>query len=142
VEVVRPESWEKPLLEPDGVERPFYEAAARGELLYQQCPECGHRQFYPRPVCTECAATPEWATASGRGRVHTFTVIRQYHAAHFRDELPYVLAMVELEEGVRMFGTLTGCEPEAVAIDMPVEAYAVEIEDGIAVPFWRPAQAP
>ena len=139
MDVEKPGSWEKPLVDPDGVERPFYEAAARGELLYQSCPACKARQFYPRAVCTACGATPDWATASGRGRVHTFTVVRQYHAKHFREELPYVLAMIELDEGVRMFGTVTGCAPEEVRIDMPVEAYAVEIEEGLAVPFWRPA---
>ena len=137
--VVRPETWDKPIPDPDATERPFYQAAARGELSFQQCPECAHRQFYPRALCTVCGAVPEWATASGRGSIYTFTILRQYHAENFRDELPYVVAMIELEEGVQMFGTLTGCDPANVRIGMSVEAYAVEVEDGIAIPFWRPA---
>lgn len=139
MDVERAESFEGPLPDPDATERPFYEACARGELRIQACPRCGHRQFYPRALCTACGATPEWLTASGRGRVYTFTVVRQNHSAPFRDELPYAVAMVELEEGVQMMGRVTGCDPAAVHVGMPVEAYAVRVEEGLALPFWRPA---
>jgi hypothetical protein len=71
--------------------------------------------------------------------VHTFTIVRQNGQPPFEDELPYVVAMVELEEGVRMMGNVTGCAVESVRIGVPVEAYAVECGDGLAVPFWRPA---
>lgn len=138
MEVKRPNEWPKPLPDPDATERPFYAAAAEGELRFQQCPACGHRQFYPRALCTACGATPEWVTASGRGVVYTFTILRQFHAEHFRDELPYVVAMIELEEGVKMFGTITDCDPASVCIGMALEAYAVEVEAGVAIPFWRP----
>ena len=99
MEVVRGRTWERPQLAPGALDRVFFEAAARGELLYQRCPACDHRQ----------------------------------------GELPYAVAMVELEEGVRMMGTVTGCPVESVRIGMPVESYAVECGDGMAVPFWRPA---
>jgi len=138
MEVVRGKTWDRAVPHPDDTYRPFFEAAARGELLYQRCPECGHAQFYPRPICTACGADPAWATASGRGHVHTFTTVRQNHAAPFKDELPYVVAMVELEEGVRMMSNVTGCEPQEVHIGLELEAYAVECTEGIAVPFWRP----
>ena len=139
MQVEKVESWDKPLPDPDATERPFYAAAARGELTYQECPGCGHRQFPPRALCTQCGANPVWASASGRGRVYTWTVILQYHAPPFREELPYVIAIVELDEGVKMFGTLTGCAPEAVRIGMAVETYAVEAEEGVGILFWRPA---
>jgi uncharacterized OB-fold protein len=138
MEVIRGSEWRRVLPDPDGTERPFFEAAARGELRYQRCPACGHVQFYPRPVCTACGADPEWATASGRGTVHTFTVVRQNFMPPFKDELPYVVAMIALEEGVRMMGNVTGCAPAQVRIGMAVEAYAVECEPGLGVPFWRP----
>lgn len=141
MEVLRGDDWGRPVPAPDADERPFYEAAGRGELTYQRCPGCGHAQFYPRPLCTSCAGEPEWVAASGRGTVFTFTVVRQNHAPPFRDELPYVVALVELEEGVRMVGNVTGCAPAEVHVGMAVEAYAVEFEDGLAVPFWRPAPA-
>jgi len=138
--VIRGEAWLRALPDPDGTQRPFFEAAARGELRYQRCPACDHVQFYPRAICTACGADPEWATASGRGTVHTFTVVRQNFMSPFKDQLPYVVAMVELEEGVRMMTNVTGCAPEEVRIGLAVEAYAVECEEGLAVPFWRPVR--
>lgn len=139
MEVLRDKPYERPIPDPDGVEKPFYEAAARGELLFQRCPSCGQAQFYPRGVCTACGADPVFERASGQGVVYTFTVVRQMGGKPFRELLPYVVAMVELPEGVRMMGNVTGCNPEDVRIGMPVEAYAVEFEEGLALPFWRPA---
>ena len=139
MEVVRGRTWERPQLAPGALDRVFFEAAARGDLLYQRCPACDHRQFYPRLLCIACGGDTSWATASGRGVVHTFTIVRQHGQAPFKGELPYAVAMVELEEGVRMMGTVTGCPVESVRIGMPVESYAVECGDGMAVPFWRPA---
>ncbi|HLN17447.1 MAG TPA: Zn-ribbon domain-containing OB-fold protein [Acidimicrobiales bacterium] len=124
---------------PDLLSAEFYAAADRGELRYQECPDCGHRQFYPRLICTGCGGEPAWAVASGRGTVHTFTVVRQNLSPPFVDLLPYVLAIVELEEGPRMMGNVTDCDPADVHIGLPVEAYGVRVEDGLALPFWRPA---
>jgi uncharacterized OB-fold protein len=134
-------AWDRPLPLPDGVSREFWAAAAHGRLLIQRCPACGHRQFYPRALCTSCGATPEWEEASGRGTVHTFTVIHQNHARPFRDLLPYVVAIVELEEGVRMMGNIVDCSPGDVSIGMPVEVHLVTAEDEIGVAFWRPASS-
>jgi uncharacterized OB-fold protein len=140
MEVIRGRAWQRPLPAPDAYERPFFEAAARGELVYQRCPKCRHAQFYPRAVCTACGADPEWVTAAGRGSVHTYTVVRQNGMPPFKDELPYVVAMVELPEGVRMMGNVTDCDAEEVSVGAALEAYAVEFEAGLALPFWRLAR--
>jgi uncharacterized protein len=137
--VVPASEWKKPLPQPDAVSGPFWKAAAEGRLLHQRCPACAHRQFYPRAVCTACGADPEWAESSGRGTVHTFTVIRQFGGAGFVEELPYVVAMIELEEGVRMLGNVTDCVVTDVYIGMPVTAWVVLAEEGIGIPLWRPA---
>jgi uncharacterized OB-fold protein len=129
---------QRPLPRPDNVSAAYWEAAARGEVLYQECPACGHLQLYPRALCTACAAEPEWRPASGRGTVHTFTIIRQNWAEPFRDLVPYVVAIVELEEGPRMMANITDCPPVEVRIGMPVEAYTIMVEDGLGIPFWRP----
>ena len=139
LEVRRGGSWQKPLPVPDPVSGGFWSAAAEGRLLIQRCPVCAHRQFYPRALCVACGADPEWEEASGRGTVHTFTVVRQQGAAAFRDEVPYVVAMVELEEGPRMMGNLTGCPVDEVTVGMSVRAYIVEAEPGLGVPQWEPA---
>jgi uncharacterized protein len=129
----------RPLPLPDTVSETYWRAAADGELLYQECPACGHRQLYPRALCVRCGAEPAWRRAAGRGTVHTFTVIHQNWAAPFRDFVPYVVAIVELAEGPRLMGNVTHCDPAAVHIGMPVELYTVTVEDGLGIPFWRPA---
>lgn len=130
---------DRPLPRPDDVSAPFWDGCAAGELRIQRCPACGHRQFYPRAMCTACAATPEWEVASGRGTVHTFTVIRQNHAKPFRDLVPYVVAMIELDEGPRLMGNVVGCDVDEVAVGMPVEVFFDRADDDLAIPFWRPA---
>jgi uncharacterized OB-fold protein len=72
--------------------------------------------------------------------VHTFTVVRQSLMAPFDGLAPYVIAMVELDEGPKMMGNVTDCDPVDVHIGMAVSAYAVRVEDGVSVPFWRPAE--
>jgi uncharacterized OB-fold protein len=138
-QVVRDREWERPKPAKDPVSGPYWEAAARGELLIQHCPSCGNRQWYPRAICTACGAVPEWEQASGRGSVHTFTIIRQNYAKPFRNELPYVVAMIELDEGPMLMGNVTDVDVETVHIGMPVEVYMIEAEEGLGVPFWRPA---
>ena len=138
-DVRTPDEWKKPLPAIDDVNREFWAAAAEGRLLVQECARCGHRQFYPRALCTHCGGEPQWLTCSGRGHVHTFTVVRQMGMRPFRDELPYVVAMVELEEGPRLMGNVADCDPDSVRIGMPVEVYFVRAEDEVGVPMWRPA---
>ncbi len=128
----------RPVPEPTGVAAEYFAAVERGELRYQECPACGTRQFYPRELCAGCGGEPTWAVASGRGRVHTFTVVRQNLTPPFSSLVPYVIAIVELEEGPRMMGNLTGCPVDDVRIGMDVEAYAVRVREGVGVPFWRP----
>jgi uncharacterized OB-fold protein len=128
-----------PMPEPDNVSAPYWRALAGGTLLFQECPACGHRQLYPRAMCTECAATPEWREASGRGTVHTFTIIRQNWAEPFRDRVPYVVAMVELDEGPRLMTNITGCALDDVHIGLAVELHAVRIDDDLGLPYFGPA---
>lgn len=136
-----PELTDRPLPDVDNVSSTYWAGAARGELLFQECPACGHRQFYPRAMCTACGADTAWKQASGRGTVHTYTVIRQNLAPPWKQWLPYVVAMIELDEGPKMMSNLTHCEIDDVRVDMPVECYAVAVEDGLAIPFWRPVQS-
>jgi uncharacterized OB-fold protein len=137
---VRPvDEWSKPLPALEPVSTEFWAAAAEGRLLIQRCPACGHRQFYPRGMCTACGENPEWEEASGGGTVHTFTIIRQQGARGFRDDVPYAVAIIELDEGPRMMGNITGASVDQVAIGMRVRAYAVAAAEGIGIPMWEPA---
>ena len=134
-----PEPRKRPIPYPDNASREYWAAAADGRLLYQECPKCGNRQLYPRALCTACGETPEWVTASGRGTVHTFTNIRQNYSKPFRDELPYAVAIVELEEGPRLMSNISGIAPDDVRIGMPVEVYFEPAAENVGVPFFRPA---
>ena len=133
--------WVKPLPQPDPISAPYWSAAREGRLLIQECPACGHRQWYPRALCTRCAAEPEWLTCRGHGIVHTYTVIRQMGTAGFRDELPYVVAMIELDEGPRLRGNVIDVAVTDVHIGLEVEAVFVPAADDIGVPQWRPRTA-
>mgnify|MGYP001341657863 CR=1 FL=1 len=131
--------WVKPIPFVDNVTKPFWDATVEGRLTFQECPACGHRQFYPRAICTACGGTPELVDAAGTGTVHTFTVIRQFGGPGFKDELPYVVAMIELDEGPRMMGNVTDVDPELVRIGDPVQVWFAPAGDRCAIPLWRPA---
>jgi len=133
--------WKKPLPRISGETRPFWEACRRGELLIQKCNSCEEFQFYPRGICSNCWTTDiAWFKSSGRGTVWTYTVTYQNRTAGFAEEVPYILALVELEEGVKMFTNIVQCNPGDVAIGMPVEVTFVEASDRISVPFFTPAK--
>jgi len=89
----------------DALSRPFWEAAERNQLLIQRCTGCGVHQFYPRPFCLRCDGTVEWVEARGTGWVYSRTTIRIPAGAGL--EVPYVSAIVELDEGPRILTTLT-----------------------------------
>jgi uncharacterized OB-fold protein len=130
--------WVKPVPYVDAVTKPFWDATLEGRLTFQECPACGHRQFYPRAACTACGGTPVLVDAAGTGEVHTFTIIRQYGGAGFRDELPYVVAMIDLDEGPRMMGNVTDVDPEAVRIGDRVRVWFADAGDRAHIPLWKP----
>jgi uncharacterized OB-fold protein len=138
LEVVAPAiPWVKPIPQLDPLSGQYFRAASEGRLVYERCPACGHSQHYPRAVCQRCGATPEWATASGRGVVYSFTVIRQSGQPGFSDELPYVLALVDLDEGPRLIGNITHCDVDDVRIGAAVAAYVLSVAPEIGLPQWR-----
>ena len=133
----------KPIRHPQpGVDwetRAYWEGAGRGELILQRCRRCQTVQHRPRAVCASCLSGEiEHFRASGRGEVHTYTVTHQNQAPGFRNTLPYVLACVELEEGVRLTTNIVGCEPSDVRIGLPVEVDFAQVGDGLGVPRFRP----
>ena len=121
--------------------KPFWEGARRRELRIQYCTACSQYFFYPRPVCAHCMSRAvEWRTVSGRGRLHTFTVnFRARKGAPFPG--PFVIAIVELEEGPRLMSNLVGVDPDPAKLrcDMPVEVVFEDITDEITLPRFRPA---
>jgi uncharacterized OB-fold protein len=121
--------------------RPYWSAARRHELTLPYCTACQTFHFYPRAVCPTClAGNLEWRRVSGRGRLHTFTVVHR-GPKDFPLGTPYVLAVVVLDEGPRLLTNLVGvdADPAALCIGMPVEVVFADVSDDVALPHFRPA---
>jgi len=113
----------------------YWEGCRQGKLMIQRCGSCGHYQFYPRLVCTSCMSTPvEWAQASGRGKVVSFTIVRQAISQAYAAEVPYVIALIQLDEGPTMMSNVIDCDPEQVKIGMPVEVTFETWSEDLTVP--------
>ncbi|HWS74728.1 MAG TPA: Zn-ribbon domain-containing OB-fold protein [Quisquiliibacterium sp.] len=96
---------------------PFWSGTARGELLYQRCRACGRTQFPPRRHCAHCqAGEPDWEISAGQGSVHSFTVVHRAPTAAFKDDVPYTIALVDLDEGFRMMLNVLDSPPAELAI--------------------------
>ena len=127
-----------PLPEPTELSRPFWEGCRRGELLVQRCRACGHHVFIPEAACTRCLAPDlEWAPSSGRGVVYSYTIVYRPQQPTFA--VPYVAAIVELEEGWHALTNIVGCPPEQVRVGMPVRVHFERRSDEITLPLFRPA---
>ena len=129
----------KPVPAPDAETAPFWDAAAEGVLKIQKCAGCGEHVFYPRRVCPPCMSEAlEWVCVSGRARIHALTVVHR-STAPFRDDLPFAVAIVELEEGPRMMTRVLTDAPEALRIDDAVKVHFAPQGDGPPLPFFEPA---
>ena len=133
------EKYQKPLPRIDERSRPYWEAAKRHELLLQQCQECGHHRYPSGETCPSCLSDRlEWAKASGRGVVYTWTVFHQLYHPAFEKDVPYAVVAVELDEGPRLLTNLVDCKVEAINIGMPVEVVFDDVTEEITLPRFRP----
>ena len=133
--------YKKPLPVIQPWSKKFWEGTKQNKLLIQQCRECGQKIFYPRKACSECWSSDlGWSKASGKGKIYSYTVMLGGVEEKFTEDLPYVLAYVDLEEGIRMMTRIVGCDPETVEIGMDVEVIFEEVTDEISLPFFRPIQ--
>ena len=132
----------KPLPRPISPEltRPFWEAAKRHELVMPRCTTCDHLFFYPRSECPRCLSNHlEWVRVSGRGRLHTYTIVYQPANAAFRDDTPYIYAVVQLDEGPRMVSNVVQCDLDVVKVDMPLEAIFDDVTPECTLVKFKPA---
>lgn len=132
----------KPLPEITDATRPFWTAAREGKLLVQECSDCQTRDFPPKPWCVECGSRRlSWVEAIGTGEVyaHTAATAVMMNLPGWQAELPLILCLIDLEDGGRMYGQLTGCKPEEVTIGMRVKVYFEPISEEAGVPKFRPA---
>ena len=125
---------------PIEVTRPFWDGLAVDEIRLQRCRACSAWVFYPRPRCSTCLSDSlDWHTVSGRGTVYPYTVARQATQPAFAGQVPQLLAIVELDEGVRMTTTLVDAAPEDLRVGLPVTPVFDHGGDGVTLLRFRPA---
>ncbi|MCX7634979.1 MAG: OB-fold domain-containing protein [Syntrophales bacterium] len=129
----------KPLPKINADSRFFWEGCQTHELRFQKCTSCGQIRWPPALLCPHClSAETETIKAAGRGTVYSFAV---YHTAFdpaFRDDVPYVVAIVALEEGPHLITNIVGCHPADVSCDMAVEVIWEDSPQGLTLPKFRP----
>lgn len=127
-----------PRPEPSLDSAPFWDGCQRDEFLIQRCSECGSFRWPPGPMCFNCQSTEaDWVAASGHGHVYSWVVVTYPVHTVLNDQVPYVVALVELEEGIRVIGNVTGCEVTAIRADMKVQLYFATRHDGLRLPNFR-----
>jgi uncharacterized OB-fold protein len=134
-----PDQPQRPLpIFPEPDTEPFWAATAEHRLTYQVCRACGQVVFHPRRHCTGCTASDlEWRESAGLGTLYTFTVIRQNGQPFFHARIPYLVGLIDLDEGFRMVAEIAA-EPSAVQVDQRV-CLTWEDHAGLSIPIFVPA---
>ena len=131
----------KPLPELTELTRPFWTAAKEGRFVLQKCARCATFNFHPKPWCIECGSRElAWTDAQPRGTLYAYTVSRTVGMNYpgWKDELPVILAMVDLDDGPRMYAQLTDCPPADLRIGMRLEVHFAAISEAAGIPKFRP----
>ncbi|CAB3846352.1 Zn-ribbon domain-containing OB-fold protein [Achromobacter anxifer] len=129
---------QRPLPQPTRITQPYWDAAKEHRLVVQQCACCKTRQFYPREFCAACLSDDiEWIECGGLGTVYTYTINRRPSNAALSGKVPYVVAMIDLDEGVRMMANIVDSPPEAVRIGSRVRVCFEQASDEITLPQFR-----
>lgn len=124
----------RPLPRPTAETKPFWEGCANGRLRYQQCKRCGSVQLIPRSLCASCHTSElDWKESSARGRILSFTVVHRAPTPAFRDEAPYVIAIVDMDEGFRLMVNVKDGSKAQLSIGQPVCIGYRKVE-GVALP--------
>jgi len=132
----------KPLPQPDPVTAPYWESLKAHGMKIQRCNDTGKFFFYPRGLSPfTWSDNISWEPVSGIGKLHAFTIVHNNRAPGFSDEIPYVVAMIELDEGVRVMSNLIDvqADPDHVKIGMPVELVYDDVTNEVTLPKFRPA---
>jgi uncharacterized OB-fold protein len=123
--------------------KPYWDAAKQHELRMQRCPDCGYVRYPPAPRCPECLQeNDEWAALSGRGKIWSFNVYHHVFSQTFKEDIPYNVALVELEEGPRLITNIVGVPNDDLRVDMPVEVVFDDVTDEVSLVKFKPAAAP
>ncbi len=133
---------EKPLPLAVPVSAPYWQGLRERRIRIQHCRNCDGWVFYPRNRCNHCLSDAlEWRDVDGRATLYTYTIARQPTAPHFADEVPQRLAVVELEEGIRLTSTLVNVADADIRIGMPLTPVFDSVSDDVTLLRFEPAQS-
>lgn len=134
------DAYLKPLPIPSAESAPYWEYCKKGELRIQRCASCRAFVHYPRVLCPHDASPDlEWTQVSGRGSIFSYTISHRAFHPGFSGDVPYVIAIVELEEGPRLMCRVRDVAPEDVRVGLPVEVFFEAVTPEVTLPFFRPA---
>lgn len=132
--------YNKPIPVPSAESQAYWDGLRDGKLLMPRCDACGKYWFPPSLLCPHCNATKwTWTSTSGRGRIFSYVVYHRVYHPGFADEVPYAVAVIELDEGPRMVSNVIGIAPDKLACDLRVEVVYQPITDTITLPKFKPA---
>jgi uncharacterized OB-fold protein len=132
--------YKKPIPVPSAEAQPYWDGLRDRKLLMPRCDACGKYWFPPSLLCPHCNATKwTWASTSGHGRIFSYVVYQRVDHPGFADEVPYAVAVIELDEGPRMISNVIGIAPDKLACDMRVEVVYQPITETITLPKFKPA---
>jgi uncharacterized protein len=124
---------------PDDETREFWDGCREGRFLVRHCNACDQFHYYPRPFCPKCWSTDvEWSPASGRAQLYTYSVVHANDLPPWPERVPYVAAVVDLEEGPRVMTNVEGCAFDDLAIGMRLMVDFKAISDDVTIPVFRP----
>lgn len=130
--------YKKPLPSGGMDAEPFWASCRQHAMALERCSACGHFRYPPRPLCPSChGAESEWRPVSGRGRVYVPLTMYRGPTPAFAEEVPYNVSMIELEEGVRIWSNVVGCDPATVKIGDDVEIVYEDVTDSVTLPKFR-----
>ena len=136
------EEVKKPMPKPTKWTQPFWDAAKQHKLVLKQCRDCGNIDHPPYLYCTHCLSDNlEWIEASGKGKLYAYAINYYMVPFPFWDDMPYVVAMIDLQEGVRMISNLVECDPKELKNGMELEVVFHEVSPEFTLPKWRPAKS-
>lgn len=129
----------KPLPNPSKWSQAFWDGAKQHKLLLKKCSRCGKIDHPPYIYCSECwSEEHEWINASGQGKIYAFSTVLLGAPLEFTNDIPYTIAMVDLNEGPRMLTTIVNAKPEELKIGMDVEIIFDDITEGVTLPRFQP----
>jgi hypothetical protein len=125
----------------NNVNRPFWAGCAKGQLLVQRCIRCGRLRYPAGVVCPQCLSPDaEWQPMSGRGKVFSFIIFHRAYHPVWESKVPYVVAMIELDEGPMLISNVVSVDPAQLKIDDPVTVAYEPLDEQIVIPVFRPAR--